>query len=153
MARTRGIDRHPPSQRKHGHSFVNGKATPEYMAWSSMKARCLRPTANNYPLYGGRGITICQRWTDNFEAFLSDMGLKPSKDHSLDRIDNDGNYEPGNCRWATPIMQSRNKRNVGIVEYYGERLTVPELSERVGIPLHRLKSRLKRGWSIERATK
>ena len=93
----------------HGHR-VAGKSTPEYRAWRSMKTRCLVPTSRSYPGYGGRGIKVCQRWVESFDAFLADVGSRPSADLSLDRIDNDGDYEPGNVRWATRSQQQRNKR-------------------------------------------
>lgn len=80
--------------------------TPEYNAWSSMKARCRDPKNRRY---GARGITVCKRWNDSFLAFLEDMGPRPSPEHSLDRIDNDGNYEPDNCRWVTPEVQAQNR--------------------------------------------
>lgn len=82
-----------------------------------MKSRCLNKNHQQFADYGGRGITICQRWIDSFSDFLSDMGVKPSPLHSLDRIDNDGNYEPANCRWATRQQQAKNRRNVSIKEY------------------------------------
>jgi hypothetical protein len=91
--------------RTHG---MNG--TPEYRAWDSMLTRCNNPKSKPYPRYGGRGIKVCDRWR-KFENFLADMGPRPSKDLSLDRIDNDGNYEPGNCRWATIKEQNNNKSN------------------------------------------
>jgi len=82
----------------------------EYSAWKRMRSRCNNPNSKDYYLYGGRGISVCSRW-DWFPNFLEDMGLRPSKIHSLDRYPNNcGNYEPGNCRWATPIQQSRNRR-------------------------------------------
>lgn len=151
MTRSTGIGRHPPSRRTHGHSFVSGKATPEYDAWNSMKRRCLSVESQQYKNYGARGILICARWAISFENFLFDMGLKPSPDYSLDRINNDGNYEPSNCRWATRKVQSSNRRTTRIIIYMGERVTVPELSEICGVPLSRLKTRLRRGWTIERA--
>lgn len=81
----------------------------EYQAWSAMRSRCLNPNHSNYPDYGGRGITVCDRWRDSFVAFYEDVGRRPPG-HSLDRIDNDGNYEPGNVRWATAQEQAMNRR-------------------------------------------
>lgn len=83
--------------------------SPEYHAWFHMKARCLNPKNQRYAAYGERGISVCEQWM-TFDNFLADMGCRPSPDHSLDRINNDGNYEPGNCRWATRSQQQRNKR-------------------------------------------
>jgi hypothetical protein len=84
-------------------------ATPEYRAWRGMINRCYQPSSERFSRYGGRGIVVCDRWHHSFENFLADMGRKPSPKHSIDRIDNDGNYEPGNCRWATASEQQRNK--------------------------------------------
>jgi len=92
---------------KHGQ---NGEIrSPEYGSWMSMKRRCQNPNDKNFKAYGGRGIKICDRWMA-FENFLVDMGRRPSTRHTLDRVNNDGNYEPGNCRWATPSEQAKNRR-------------------------------------------
>lgn len=94
----------------HG-SCTREVVTPTYTSWSAMKARCLRPGRENYKNYGGRGITVCDRWLgpNGFENFLADMGERPDG-RTLDRIDGDGHYEPGNCRWATSSEQNRNRR-------------------------------------------
>jgi hypothetical protein len=94
---------------RHGHC-KNGKKSPEYRAWRGMKSRCLDPNVPRFKDWGGRGITICRRWIDNFEAFFADMGRKPSPKHSLDRIDNDGNYTKRNCRWAIKAEQYANRK-------------------------------------------
>lgn len=90
--------------------FHGLKHTPEYEAWCHMKRRCYNKNTPQYRDYGGRGITVCDKWLHSFTAFLSDVGKKPTPSHSINRIDNDGNYEPGNVNWATPSEQASNKR-------------------------------------------
>lgn len=112
-----------------------------------MITRCSNP---RHPEYGGRGITVCERWSTSYEAFLEDMGPRPSTDHSLDRIDVNGNYEPSNCRWATRSEQARNTRTSVYVEHAGLRLTLPDWAERLGVPTARLRNRLDAGWPLDR---
>lgn len=133
--------------RSHGFS-----ATPTYHAWRNMIDRCEKRSTINFQDYGGRGIKVCSRWRESFAAFLEDMGPKPSpgRTSSLDRIDNDGNYEPGNVRWATRIEQARNKRNNRLITINGITRCAAEWCEVSGVPWSMAKSRLRRGWSEER---
>lgn len=98
-------------QFKHGHARGRGccLATPEYRAWAHIISRCTNSNTCDWPNYGGRGITVCKRWRRSFQNFLSDMGPRPVGT-SIDRKNNDGNYEPSNCRWATKVQQARNRR-------------------------------------------
>lgn len=118
---------------------------PEYMAWVLMKKRCYNKKFNRYHRYGGRGISVASEWLNDFDRFLSDMGPRPTPEHSLDRIDNDGNYEPSNCRWATDKDQNRNTSASRIIEFNGERKSLAEWAERYGLKQRTLLSRLDRG--------
>jgi hypothetical protein len=121
-----------------------------YTAWKGMLNRCRNPKYKCFEHYGGRGITVCDSWK-TFENFAADMGDKPSPKHSLDRIDNDGNYCPENCRWATPIEQHRNRRNTIIVQFNGQDHHIADLADAHGMDRKLLHHRLKEGWSVERA--
>ncbi len=122
-----------------------------YASWIAMRGRCNDPADPTYDRYGGRGIRVCKRWDESFEAFLEDMGERPSKDVSIDRRDVNGNYEKTNCRWATRKEQCRNRRSNRRVTFAGECLTVTEWAERTGIRKGTLRQRLDRGWSVHDA--
>ena len=119
--------------------------TRTYRIWAAMKARCFRTGSCDYANYGGRGITVCDRWL-KFENFLADMG-ECQEGKSIDRIDNNGNYEPGNCRWATQVEQERNKRNNKILTHEGKSACISEWSDIVGIPQATISRRVRLGWS------
>ncbi|QVD49166.1 hypothetical protein LUCX_96 [Xanthomonas phage vB_XciM_LucasX] len=126
--------------------------TREYAAWGAMISRCHNPNAQALDNYGGRGISVCERWRSSFENFYNDMGPRPSDEHSIERRNVNGNYEPGNCYWATADVQANNRRNTLYVEYLGERLTVMALSEKTGVPYQKLYERIYRlGQSVEEA--
>jgi hypothetical protein len=150
-SRSCGCAKRPPLLRTHGDSHAGGKATPEYGAWRDMKQRCLNPKAKNYGRYGARGVTVCERWKASFEAFLEDMGRRPGPGYSLDRIDNDGNYEPSNCRWADKWQQANNRSDNRYLEIDGERLTLAQATERHGADYGMVRSRLLRGWDEKTA--
>ncbi|NOV25919.1 hypothetical protein E5S69_20670 [Cupriavidus necator] len=135
-----------------GGTYIHGLSyTPEYRAWQTMRLRCCNPDNAAYADYGGRGITVCDRWLDSPENFLADMGQKPSPKHELDRIDNDKGYSPGNCRWATRKVNDRNRRNNRHLEHDGVTRTLAEWSEITGINRDTLQKRLASGWSVDRA--
>lgn len=133
-----------PDSWKHGLSKKNGKPSPEYYTWQAMITRCTNPKAKGYENYGGRGITVYPEWMVSLEAFIRDMGERPSATHSLDRIDNNGNYEKSNCRWATKRVQSSNRRNNRIVRLYGEMTTITEACNRLGMDARCLREKAKR---------
>lgn len=125
---------------------VRNEDNPAYKCWSGMKTRCLNPKHGHFKHYGGRGVSVCQRWLDSFEAFLADVGPRPSMQHTLDRYPNkDGNYEPGNVRWATRAEQQRNKRDNRAVT-----LTVADWAEKTGLHPATILDRLRRGWGVEK---
>jgi len=122
--------------------------TSIYRIWRSMLGRCENPNAHAYELYGGRGIKICDAWHD-FQAFYDDIGKRPGDNYTLDRINNDGDYCPENCRWATWKQQSRNRSNNRIIEFDGERRCVSEWASITGINHGTLTQRLNRGWTAK----
>jgi len=132
------------SKRKHW-----GKGTAEYRAWKAMRHR-VGGNHSQVKDYAGRGIVIDPRW-DDFRLFLEDMGPRPSNCHSLDRIDNDGDYKPENCRWALPDTQRRNSRRIRLVEFQGREQCLQDWSDEVGMSRSTLANRLSSGWSVERA--
>lgn len=135
---------------RHGRArrtFHGASEMPELHAWKNMIARCEKKKASGFRHYGGRGIRVCEAWRQSFPAFLADMGARPSPKHSLDRIDVNGNYEPANCRWATPKEQQRNRRDNAFLVVGGVRRCVAEWSDLTGISADVIHSRVARGWS------
>lgn len=134
--------------KKHGMSGP-GKSS-EYGIWIAMRQRCKNPKNKNFHHYGGRGITVCERW-DDFSNFIADMGPKPSNQHSLDRIDNNKGYSPENCRWSNKVEQMRNTRSCVMIPCFGKEMTATEWSHETGVPAGTIIARLKRGWSVKTA--
>jgi len=133
-------------QTKHGQA-----RTRDYGRWASMIDRCHNPRNKYYASYGGRGITVCDRWRESFVNFIEDMGPRPSDRHSLDRTDNDGPYSPENCRWATKVQQSNNRRSNRMLTYNGQALTLTQWAKIVGISEGTIDSRIRRGYKHEQA--
>ena len=134
------------------HRHTHGlSATPEYRTWINIRGRCENENTPYWWLYGGRGIRVCERWRGSFDAFLSDMGTRPSSDHSIDRINVNGDYEPSNCRWATRKQQLRNQRRNHIVEVDGKRCTLVEAVEERGLKYNTVLYRIIRGASAKEA--
>lgn len=130
----------------HGES----RKTREYKIWGGMIQRCDNSNSKAFRHYGGRGISVCRRWK-KYENFLADMSRSPSPEHSLDRINNNGNYEPENCRWATWNEQARNRKTNKLLEYNGKSQCLAAWAEELGINYGTLNGRLKRGMTVERA--
>lgn len=125
--------------------------SPTYNSWKGAIQRCYDPNVREFERYGGRGIHVCRRWRESFLSFLADMGLRPPQT-SLDRIDNNGNYEPSNCRWADRRQQQNNKRDNRTFSFQGETLTVAEWARKFRINSVTLRTRIERhGWPIEKA--
>lgn len=134
---------------KHGEGR-SGAETAEYKIWKGMRRRCKDPKHKNYKEYGGRGIAVCERWAE-YANFLADMKRRPSPKHTLERKDNNGNYEPGNCEWATRSRQSNNCRSNRLYTMNGETLNIAQWAAKTGIAYSKLFYRLNNGFSITRA--
>lgn len=134
-----------PSKGHHKH--------PLFVIWKAMIQRCENPKHTYFKSYGGRGIAICSRWRNDFTAFAADMGDRPSPEHTIDREDPNGHYEPDNCRWAVRKVQGNNRRNEfhRYIDWRGEKLTLAEAADHAGISKELLHWRLGRDWSIEKA--
>lgn len=145
---------------KHGYARVRteGRKRSEYKIWLAMVRRCTKPQDTAFDRYGGRGITVCDRWRhgedglSGFQCFIADMGDKPAPGLTLERVNNLGHYEPANCIWATLARQARNKRNTRMVEWQGKAMPLLDLCEQFGQPIFRIAQRLEKlGWSLEKA--
>jgi hypothetical protein len=149
--------------RRCGSSSHGSSRSPEYRIWNGMACRCYSPNDSNYHKYGQRGVAVCKGWRESFAVFFADMGERPSIDHSIDRIDNNGNYScghceeclrngwPANCRWATRQEQQRNTRQNHLVTHGGRTMCLAEWAKEVGIAPCALYHRLTHGWSTEKA--
>lgn|SRR5208337_4265 len=136
---------------KHGNASRHA-TSPEYRIWTGVKSRCSYEGNTVFKYYGGRGITVCDKWKDSFEAFMRDMGPRPSRKHSIERKDPNGNYEAGNCYWATRDTQMRNKRNNVVFTINNETMCLKDWATRYGVNYKSLHHQVhKRGGSIEAA--
>jgi len=127
----------------------NDSSSDVYSIWVGMKGRCYNKKTEAYEFYGARGIRVDAVWKNDYVRFKEDMGSRPSSLHSIDRINNDGNYSPGNCRWATFATQASNRRNVVLIEFEGESYTIRSLADKQGMIYDTIKSRRLNGWSDE----
>lgn len=135
----------------HGQA-AHGQQTKTYKTWIYMRRRCSDPAVIGYENYGGRGIKVCDRWQNSFENFASDVGTCPSPEHSIDRLDVNGQYEPGNCRWATKKEQAQTRRNRITVNVDGQEVCLKEACEKLGMHYRSVWSRIKQyGWSVNEA--
>lgn len=142
----------PGKRKRFTEKQIYAHKMPAYEAWRGMRQRCQNPKRLGYENYGGRGISVCSRW-DSFSNFLEDMGARPSKLHTIERIDNSKGYEPRNCRWATMKEQHLNTRRTHMVEYAGKMVPLMRLIESMGIAINynTIIYRLRRGWTLDDA--
>jgi hypothetical protein len=127
------------------------KEIPENRIYFTILSRCENKNVTAYKNYGGRGIKMCERWRNSFDAFYEDMGQRPGPEYSIDRIDNDGDYSPENCRWATRTEQSRNRRSNHLVEAFGKKQCIADWADELGVTFQLIKDRLRRGWCVTKA--
>lgn len=130
------------------HGMTN---TPEFRTWTALISRCMNPKDYRYKRYGGRGITVCERWLESFENFVKDVGEQPFVGAELDRKNNDGNYEPKNCHWVTSKENNNNRSSNRVINFAGESKTLTEWAEQKQINPATLRVRLEAGWPIEKA--
>lgn len=124
----------------------------EYKVWAGIKQRCYNKNNKSYQSYGAKGVSVCDAWRESFETFYADMGPRPTDNHTIDRIDPFGNYDPVNCRWILKSEQGKNKRDTVYFDVNGEKVSLIELAEKHGVPKKRLWARVfTYGWSLERA--
>lgn len=135
-----------PTREYHGST-----GTAEHSIWKGMKGRCLNPNGQDFGHYGGRGIKVCDRWQRSFQNFLEDVGRRPTIGHTLERIDNNGDYEPGNVVWVTRLVQANNTRQNHILKYNDEELTIAQWARKLDLKHSTLKHRIYRGWTTEQA--
>ena len=137
---------------KHGCSSTTKRdATSEYGIWAGIKSRCNNSNDSRFKYYGARGIKVCDRWSESFENFMTDMGLRPTNRHTIDRKNVNGNYEPSNCEWATYTVQGRNRRNNTLITFRGDTKCLAEWSEITGYSSFNIIWRIKKGWTVEAA--
>lgn len=132
---------------RHGKS----KSSNVYNTWIKIKDRCYNKNSPDYKDYGAKGVAVCDRWLHSFDNFHEDMGEKPTLDHSIDRIDTKGNYEPSNCKWSTDLEQANNTRNNHVMSLNGKTQTAAQWGRELGVNPSSLLDRIYRGWSVERA--
>lgn len=128
---------------KHGMAMLEPNVRhPDYCIWMKMKSRCLNPNDKSYPNYGGRGITVCERWKRSFELFIADMGWRPNNRYSIERIDYNGDYCPENCRWVHKSEQTKNTRRVKLIDYNGSKYCLTELCKILELPYSTMRHRV-----------
>lgn len=138
--------KHGHAAGRRGHTIISA----EYSAWQNMINRCVDETNKSYKNYGGRGIIVCDRWIASFDNFILDVGNRPTLNHSLDRIDVRGNYEPSNCRWATRTQQARNRTDSRVLTLNGVTKSIHDWADETGLKQSAIFQRIKRGWTPER---